>query len=164
MTRVIKGELKGSHITNNFFDVLFLMPQVSYKLNTDHFGKIAEPKEKVSIKNCIKYCRQDGVIYMTLPATRIAANFAFYLSKVLSDNTIIVKEPDSSLERITIIGQKHISQKSKPELYEKLKYMRFLRGSRLKISVKALFITSMSLITLRSVINRAKLRLNWASC
>jgi hypothetical protein len=118
MTRVIKGELKGSHITNNYFDVVFLIPQVTYKLNTDPFGKIAEPNEKVFIKNCVKYCRQNGLLVMTLPATRVDASFAFYLSKVLSDNTIIVKEPNSRLERITIIGQKHITQKSKPELYE----------------------------------------------
>ena len=123
MTRVIKGELKGSHITNNFFDAVFLVPPVTYRLTTDHFGKIAEPQEKIFVKNCIKYCRQDGVIYMTLPATRIDASFAFYLSKILSDNTIIVKEPNSSLERVTIIGQKHITQKSKPELYQRLKYI-----------------------------------------
>ena len=123
MTRVIKGNLKGSHITNNFFDIVFLIPEVTYKLRTDPFGKVLEPNEKIFIKNCIKYCRQDGLLYMTLPATRVDANFAFYLSKVLSDNTIIVKEPDSSLERMTIIGQKHITQKSKPELYEKLKYI-----------------------------------------
>ena len=125
MTRVIKGELKGSHITNNYFDVVFLIPKVSYKLNTDPFGKIAEPNEKVFIKNCVKYCRQDGLLVMTLPATRVDASFAFYLSKVLSDNTIIVKEPNSRLERITIIGQKHITQKSKSELYEKLKYINY---------------------------------------
>lgn len=125
MTRVIKGELKGSHITNNYFDVVFLIPKVSYKLNTDPFGKIAEPNEKVFIKNCVKYCRQDGLLVMTLPATRVDASFAFYLSKVLSDNTIIVKEPNSRLERITIIGQKHITQKSKPELYERLKYINY---------------------------------------
>jgi hypothetical protein len=125
MTRVIKGELKGSHITNNYFDIVFLVPKVTYKLNTDPFGKIAEPNEKVFIKNCVKYCRQDGLLIMTLPATRVDASFAFYLSKVLSDNTIIVKEPNSRLERITIIGQKHITQKSKPELYEKLKYINY---------------------------------------
>jgi hypothetical protein len=123
MTRVIKGTLKGSHITNNYFDVVFLIPEVTYKLKTDPFGKVPEPNEKVFVRNCVKYCRQDGLLVITLPATRIDTSFAFYLSKILSDNTIIIKEPDSSLERITIIGQKHITQKSKPELYEKLKYI-----------------------------------------
>ena len=125
MTRVIKGELKGSHITNQFFDVLFLIPNVTYKLEKDAFGKVAEPHEKVFIKNCIKYCRQDGLIVMVLPTTRVDANFAFYLSKILSDNTIIVKEPNSRLERVVIMGQKNISQKSKPELYQRLKYMNY---------------------------------------
>ena len=125
MTRVIKGELKGSHITNQFFDVVFLIPNVTYKLEKDAFGKVAEPHEKVFIKNCIKYCRQDGLIVMVLPTTRVDANFAFYLSKILSDNTIIVKEPNSRLERVVIMGQKNISQKSKPELYQKLKYMNY---------------------------------------
>mgnify|MGYP006923204561 CR=1 FL=1 len=59
MTRVIKGELKGSHITNQFFDVLFLIPNVTYKLETDAFGKVAEPHEKVFIKNFYKI-RKEG--------------------------------------------------------------------------------------------------------
>ena len=129
MTRVIKGELKGSHITNNYFDVVFLIPEITYKLSTDPFGKIPEPHEKVFVKNCIKYCRQDGLLIISLPATRVDASYAFYLSKVLSDNTIIIKDNSSeigvSLERITIIGQKHITQKSKPELYEKLKHINY---------------------------------------
>ena len=62
---------------------------------------------------------------MVLPTTRIDANFAFYLSKILSDNTIIIKEPNSRLERVVIMGQKNISQKSKPELYQRLKYMNY---------------------------------------
>lgn len=129
MTRVIKGELKGSHITNNYFDVVFLTPKITYKSSLDPFGKMAEPTEKVFVKNCIKYCRQDGLLVITLPATRLDAGYAFYLSKVLSDNTIVIKDDSSdvgtSLERITIIGQKHITQKSKPELYERLKYVNY---------------------------------------
>ena len=125
MTRVIKGQLKGSHITNNFFDVLFLVPPVSYTVQVDPFGKMAEPSEKTTIKNCIKYCRQNGLIVLTMPATRIDTSLAFYLSKVLSDNTVIVKVPDSSLERVTIIGQKQITNKSKEELYNRLKYINY---------------------------------------
>ena len=123
MTRVIKGKLKGSFISNNFFDVLYIIPQISYALQTDPFGKIKEPEEKILIKNCIKYCRQNGVIIITIPATRIDKNFAFYLSKVLGDNAQITRVPNDSLERITIIGQKQITNKPKQELYEKLQYI-----------------------------------------
>ena len=125
MTRVIKGGLKGSHITNNYFDVVFMVPEVQMKLEQDPFGKIREPKEKVFIKNCIKYCRQNGLLVMTIPVTRLDANFAFYLSKILSDNTVVTKIPDDPMNRITIMGQKQITNKIKPELYERLKYINY---------------------------------------
>lgn len=125
MTRVIKGGLKGSHITNNYFDVVFMVPEVQFKLEQDPFGKIKEPKEKVFIKNCIKYCRQNGLLVMTIPVTRLDANFALYLSKILSDNTVVTKIPDDPMNRITIMGQKQITNKIKPELYERLKYINY---------------------------------------
>lgn len=123
MTRVIKGALKGSFISNNFFDVVYLIPSIEINVHADAFGKIKEPNEKIFIKNCVKYCRHNGVMIITLPATRIDTSLALYMSKLFADNIQIVKVPDDSLERITIIGQKQISNKSRPDVYEKLKYI-----------------------------------------
>ena len=34
-----------------------------------------------------------------------------YLAKILSDNTVVTKIPDDNLNRITIMGQKQITNK-----------------------------------------------------
>lgn len=121
--RVIKGELKGSLITNNYFDVLFLNPAIGYSEEKDYFGNVAEPKERTAIKTCMKYLRPDGVVFITIPYTRLMQNFALYLSKALS-NVQVVKfnNGDDELKRITIIGTKNKSTAiSDSDLYNSLK-------------------------------------------
>jgi hypothetical protein len=102
---------------------VYLIPSIEINVHSDSFGKIKEPYEKIFIKNCVKYCRHNGVMIITLPATRIDTSLALYMSKLFADNIQIVKVPDDSLERVTIIGQKQISNKSRPDVYEKLKYI-----------------------------------------
>ena len=123
MTRVIKGTLKGAFISNNFFDVVMLTPMVTYKYEADAFGKVMPPNEAVEIRNCIKYVRPGGLYMITLPATRVSNSLALFLSKVLSEDTLIIKEPNSSLERVTIIGKKDVSNKAKQSLLDRLTYI-----------------------------------------
>ncbi len=125
LDRVIKGSLRGSYISNNFFDVVIITPQVSYTKQADAFGKVAPPNESVEIRNCIKYVRQGGLYIVTVPATRIDGSLALHLSKVLSEDTQIVKLPGDQLERITIIGRKEITQKSKQSLLDRLTYINY---------------------------------------
>ncbi len=125
LDRVIKGDLKGSYISNNFFDVVMITPTVSYTVKADAFGKISAPNESIEIRNCIKYVRQGGLYIITVPATRIDGSLALHLSKVLGEDTQIVKIPDDQLERITIIGRKEITQKSKQSLLDRLTYIKY---------------------------------------
>ena len=120
-TRTIKGSLKGSHISNNFFDAMLVCPQVDYRLQSDELGKYREPIEKTLIKNYIKYLRKGGLYICMLPATRVDDNLALWLSKALSDNTIVFKLNDTPLQKIIIIGQKQITSTVKESLYAKLK-------------------------------------------
>lgn len=125
LDRVIKGSLKGSYISNNYFDVVIVTPTVSYTTTADAFGKISPPNESIEIRNCIKYVRQGGLYIFTVPATRIDNNLALWLSKALSEDTQIVKIPGDQLERITVIGKKEITNKSKKVLLDKLEHINY---------------------------------------
>jgi hypothetical protein len=120
LDRVIKGALKGSFISNNFFDVVLLTPTVTYVTKIDAFGKMQPAEEGVEIRNCLKYVRQGGLYVVTIPVTRIDGSLASWLSKVLSDDTIVVKIPGDQLHRVTIMGRKEVTNKAKQDLLNRL--------------------------------------------
>lgn len=124
LNRFIKGTLKGSYISNNFFDVVFLNPVLSFREDYDALGRIMENEERVSIRNSLKYVRKNGVIIFSIPVTRMTNSLALHLSKVLSENTQIIRQ-NAMCESVVIIGQKDITQKAKESLYNKLKYLDF---------------------------------------
>lgn len=126
MHRVAKGVLKGSTISNNYFDSLFIVSQVGFSYEVDHLGVAKEPNERLEIKTTLKYVRPGGLVFLTLPSTRLLPSFAMYLSKNLS-NVQVVRVPNADpLKRVTIIGTKNESNKnSDKELYQKLKYLDF---------------------------------------
>ena len=130
LDRVAKGPLKGSTISNNFFDALFLVPAIGYTEKIDHLGVVKEPKERIEIKNTIKYLRPGGLFLITIPYTRLLPTLAMYLSKNLS-NVQIVRVPNGdSLKRITIIGTKNENNTvSDKELYEKLRFLDYLNDT-----------------------------------
>lgn len=127
LDRVIKGSLKGSFISNNFFDVVLLTPTVTYETKIDNFGKMQMAAEGVEIRNCLKYVRQGGLYVVTIPVTRIDGSLASWLAKVLSDDTVVVKIPDDQLHRVTIMGKKEVTNKTKPELLNRLTNIDFDR-------------------------------------
>ena len=119
--RVIRGPLKGSFISNNFFDVLMLLPNIGYEEKKDPMGTPIEPEERIIIKNTIKYLRPGGVMIITLPYTRLMPSIALYLSKALS-NLEVIKVPDDEMKRITIIGNKNPkANQSDNDIYQKLR-------------------------------------------
>ena len=119
--RLAKGQLKGSTISNNYFDSLFLVNRVGYRENVDHLGVAKEPYERIEIRNHIKYLRPGGLFVITIPYTRLLPSLAMYLSKIIS-NVTVVKVPDDKLKRVTIMGTKNeVLNVSDPELYRRLK-------------------------------------------
>ena len=125
LTRLAKGVLKGSTITNNYFDSLFLVSRVGYGEVVDQLGVVKEPNERIEIKNVIKYLRPGGLFLITIPYTRLLPSLAMYLSKNLSDVRVI-KVPNDELKRVTILGIKNESNtESDKELYQKLKLFNY---------------------------------------
>lgn len=125
LTRLAKGVLKGSTITNNYFDSLFLVSRVGYGEVIDHLGVAKEPYERIEIKNVIKYLRPGGLFLITIPYTRLLPSLAMYLSKNISD-VRIVKVPNDTLKRVTILGIKNESNaNSDKEIYQRLKLFNY---------------------------------------
>ena len=121
--RVIRGPLKGSFITNNYFDVMMLLPPVGYIEKKDPMGTLIEPIERITIKNTIKYVRPGGVLMITLPYTRVLPSLALYLSKALS-NVEVVRVPDDKMKRVTIIGTKNSKVNvSDNDIYQRLRLL-----------------------------------------
>ena len=128
MNRVLHGPLKGSTISNNFFDVVFVNPKIGYGESRDHMGVVIEPCERIEIKTCIKYIRPNGLMVITLPASRITPALALYLSKVLTDVKVFKVTGDGrnlteTIERVTITGIKKAmnTTTSDEEIYKYLK-------------------------------------------
>ena len=127
--RIAKGALKGSTITNNYFDSLFLVSRVGYREQTDSLGIVKEPHERTEIKNVIKYLRPGGLFLITIPYTRLLPSLAMYLSKVLT-NVQVVRVPDDSMKRVTILGIKNITNNvSDSDIYNKLKFLDYLNDT-----------------------------------
>ena len=117
LDRVIKGEMQGSKISNDCFDIMHLTPPVSWKKEIGATGNLLEKKEKAWLRNVIKYLRKDGILIFTLPVTRLTADMAFVFSKLLADVQVIKASTTTSLEFVHVIGKKNITKDSRKDVY-----------------------------------------------
>ena len=111
MTRVIKGSLKGSVISNEAFDIVFLNPRISVLTSAKEDGKLYDTNEDMLLKNTMRYLKDGGVFIYTLPYDAFTPSMKLYLSKWLK-NYIILKQQKGNYEHrndydfITIVGTK----------------------------------------------------------
>lgn len=117
LDRVIKGEMQGSKISNDCFDIMHLTPPVSWKAELGATGNLLEKKEKAWLRNVIKYLRKDGILIFSLPVTRLTADMAFVFSKLLADVQVIKASTSLSLDFVHIIGKKNIVKDSRKDVY-----------------------------------------------
>lgn len=111
LTRVIKGSLKGSTISNEAFDIVFVNPRISVETSAKEDGKLYDTNEDMLLKNTIRYLKDGGVFIYTIPYDAFTPSMKLYLSKWLK-NYIILKQQQGRDEYrnaynfITIIGTK----------------------------------------------------------
>ena len=80
--RLVVGELKGSMVTNDVFDVLLLAPPVSLEKK----GKnVIEKIERDYLHKTINYLRPDGLMIYSIPLTHMYKEVCQYLAKNLKD-------------------------------------------------------------------------------
>lgn len=120
LDRVIKGEMHGSKISNDCFDIMCITPPISWKAELGATGNLLEKKEKAWLRNTIKYLRSDGILIYTIPVTRLTNDIAFICSKLLKDVQVIKATVNTTLPFIHIIGKKDISKESRKDVYKYL--------------------------------------------
>lgn len=118
LSRVIKGELSGSKISNDCFDIMHVCPPVSWTVEIGATGNLIEKKEKSWLRNTIKYLRKDGILIFTIPVTRCTKDMAYIFARFL-DNVQVISSSLSTnnLNYVHIIGKKHITKEAKQEIY-----------------------------------------------
>lgn len=119
--RCIKGRLAGSKISNDVFDILFYVPEISWNCDFSSMGTLLERKEKSAIRNTIKFLRPDGLFMYTIPYYRLSKEIAYMLSKLLSDVSL-VKHTDNQADipYVTIIGYKDVTKDARQDIYTEL--------------------------------------------
>lgn len=116
--RMIKGRLQGSTISNNVFDMLQITAPVSWKAEYGATGNLIEKSEKSTLRNIIRFLRQDGILIYTMPKTRMTRDMALAFSKLLRDVQVLKKEEDDFY--IHVIGVKDITTNEKEEVFKLL--------------------------------------------
>lgn len=116
--RMIKGSIHGSTISNKIFDVLQLTLPVSWTAKIGATGNLLEKEEKSTLRNTIKYLRDDGILICNIPLTRITRDMAVIFSKILKDVQILKREDDDIY--VYIIGKKEIQNEPREDVYKKL--------------------------------------------
>ena len=118
ITRAIKGEMSGSKISNDCFDIMHVCPPVSWIAELGPTGNLIEKKEKAWLRNTIKYLRKDGIFIFTIPVTRCTKDMAYIFSRFLNDVQVISASlTRNSLNYVHIIGKKEITKEAKQDIY-----------------------------------------------
>lgn len=86
ITRLVRGGLKQLKASNNVFDVVFVVPQLS--LGTDQFDSLNRPKEVRYLTKAYDYLRKYGLMIYVTPIECITTRVATYISKNLRDVSI----------------------------------------------------------------------------
>lgn len=122
MHKAVKGILRGSRIQNNAFDVLYAMPVITYEIVEDDAFTNKRP-EKIYIMDLFKYVRQDGLVVITMPYTRLYKDVCSMFAKHLK-NIHVVKAgftEFNSFGLVHIIGQKDTAKAPREDEYKKLR-------------------------------------------
>lgn len=122
MHKAVKGILRGSRIQNNAFDIMYVQPQVMYEFDPNDMF-VNKRVEKNYLADMFKYMRNDGVMVITMPYTRLFKDVCAMLSKQLKNIQVCrVGESDfDNIGLIHIIGQKEASKEIRSEEYATLR-------------------------------------------
>lgn len=121
MHKVVKGGLKGSRIQNKAFDLLFCDPIIGTDVSEDKF--VTKRPEKGYILDMVKYLRDDGVIIIAIPYTRLYKDVCGTISRQFKNITVF-KANDRDfhdLGLVYVVGQKEYAKDGRPDEYNKLR-------------------------------------------
>ena len=119
MDRVALGSIKGSTISNNVFDIVYVNPRITINTTKKVDGRLMITNEDIQITNSIRYLKPGGVFILNLPFYDISPNFRLFLAKNLKDIQIFkctdplldsyIDTCRDTLKYVTIIGTKQLN-------------------------------------------------------
>lgn len=124
MHKVVKGILRGSRIQNNAFDIVYVQPKIELEIDEEDVFSVKRI-EKNYIADMFKHVRNDGVMVITMPYSRLFKDVCVMLSKHLK-NIQIVRAGGldfSDMGIVHIIGQKESVKEPREEEYAKLRVL-----------------------------------------
>ena len=121
-TRILKGRVEGSRISNNVFDILVNNINFECYLEDNLFGGSIYKVEKRELNNTFKYLREGGIAIISMPMYRLYQDVCLIFSKQLEDVRVF-KDPDTKNihDIIYIIGKKKFQKTPRTEVYELLR-------------------------------------------
>lgn len=120
--KIIKGNLKGSRISNEVFDFTICTAKCEISLeNNLGFAGLFKP-EKNLIHQMLRYTRDEGVFFIAIPYYRLYKDICNLLAKNLKDIRIIkgIKE-DKNVGLVYIIGQKKTHKEIDKDTYNTIR-------------------------------------------
>lgn len=124
ITKLAKGVLKGSKISNDVFDILIAKCHTFYTLKDNiGYGGSVSKEEKVFLLGIKKYIRKDGIILIAIPYYRMHKDICQYISKYFDDVQVYkgTKEDWDESKLIYIYGKKSNNNERDEEAYRKLR-------------------------------------------
>jgi hypothetical protein len=120
--KVVKGILHGSRIQNNAFDVIYCNAATLTDIDINNYFSNKRP-EKAYIADMFKYLKDNGVMVITMPFTRLFKDVCAMLSKQLINIQVCKAELEEfyGLGLIHIVGLKQPSKEIRNEEYIKLR-------------------------------------------
>ena len=118
MDKVALGSIKGSTITNNAFDIVYVTPRISLKNEVKPNGKLKTSNEDMQVTNSMRYLKPGGVFILNIPFYAITPGMKLFLAKNLKDIEVIkttfnfenndyIEEVRRNLNYVSIIGIRH---------------------------------------------------------
>lgn len=108
MNKVILGTIKGSTITNNVFDILYVNPRITLNTVRNNNGKLMITNEDNMLTNSIRYLKPGGLLIFNIPFYGLNPGFKLFLSKNLKNITVFKNASGlrEDLKFVTVIGIK----------------------------------------------------------
>ena len=122
-TKIIKGQIKGSRIKNEVFDLLIANCSISATLKDNMFSGTVIKTERQFIQNIIKYIAPEGIVVIGIPFYRLHKDMCILIAKHFDKVTIVqgIGEKNNILHMAYIVGQKSKDKSINEEVYNMLR-------------------------------------------
>ena len=115
INRTILGQLKGSIISNNAFDIVYANPIISIVTQHDHKNKLKIRNEEYILNSTVRYLKPGGLLVYSVPFYSISSSMFLFLAKNFS-NINIIKPKTNNKEKLdlcyaTILATKKLNSK-----------------------------------------------------